>query len=152
MDSLVICIGNPARGDDGVAHRVAELLLAPRGKPRGTRVLSVHQLDVALAEDLARVGAVVFVDAERREEPPARVEPLAVGASAHSVHSVDPSGLLAVAHALYGSSPRAFLVSVAAPKMRHGEGLSGTAEAASVEAAKLVRSLLRGLSQPVYGE
>jgi hydrogenase maturation protease len=142
MESLVICIGNVGRGDDGVAHRVADLL----GPGVAARIVKAHQLDVALAHDVAQASAVVFVDAVRREEPLAAVEPVEPGAGGH-VHEISPAGLLGVARSVFGRAPHAWLVTVAAPQMAHGEGLSPRAEAASVEAASMVRELLRSAGE-----
>lgn len=135
---LVICYGNLARGDDGVAHRVAGALA---GQP-GMRVLALPLLDVSLAEDLAAAPLVVFVDAERRDTPLVRVESLTARPDdSASVHGLTPRGLLALTGALFGRSPEAHLVVLAAPEMGHGETLSGTAEAASGEAASVVSRL-----------
>lgn len=141
MDTLVICIGNVGRGDDGVAHRVAALL-----PDTGAHIITTHHLDVALAEDVARAQAVIFVDAERRETPLSASQRLSPGSGGH-VHEVGPEGLLGVAEMLYGHAPDAWLVTVAAPDMGHGEGLSTTAEAASEEAASMVRNILRSVGE-----
>lgn len=135
---LVICVGNLARGDDGAAHRVAELLAdAP------ARVLAAPQLTVEMAEDVAAAAMAVFVDAERRASPPVLVAEVAPShVTPASAHALDPGGLVALVEALFGPAPRALLVTVAAPEMGHREGLSGTAEAASVEAASAIRALL----------
>jgi Ni,Fe-hydrogenase maturation factor len=96
-----------------------------------------------MADDVANCEHVLIIDAERREAPPVEVRPITAGVAAHSGHSIDPPGLLAIAHALYGASPTARIVSVAAPEMGHGEGLSATAQAASREAACVILELLR---------
>lgn len=142
-ETLIIAIGNVARGDDGIAHAVAELLQhAEEPLPPHTRVLTAVGLDVAMADDVAGCTRLLVVDAERRDAPAVEVRPLTAGVAAHSGHSIDPAGLLAVTHALYGVAPEARLVSVAAPEMGHGEGFSATAEAASLEAASVIRELL----------
>ncbi len=141
MDTpLVICIGNVARGDDGVAHAVGALLGSAQA-----RVVLATDLDVAMAEDVAEASVLVIVDAQRRIAPAVEVEPLAPGpAGAPTGHAIDAPSLLALAQALYGHAPRALLVSVAAPEMGHGEGLSDTARAASEEAAREVLRLTAG--------
>ncbi len=132
---LVICYGNVSRGDDGAAHRVAEVLL----HTAGVRVVPVPLLDVALAEEVSSSKVAIFVDAERRAHPPVRVTRVVEAPlDAASVHSLTPAGLLSLARALYGSAPVAHLVTIAAPEMGHGEGLSVTAEAASREAASVI--------------
>jgi hydrogenase maturation protease len=143
-DTLIIAIGNVARGDDGVAHAVAALLANGRTPlASGVRVLTAVGLDVAMADDVANCRRLIVVDAERREAPAVDVRPIVAGVAAHSGHSIDPPGLLAVAHALYGVSPSATLVGVAAPEMGHSEALSATAEAASREAASVILELMR---------
>ena len=139
--TLIICIGNVARGDDGVAHAVAARLNAGR-LPAGCSLLTAVGLDVAMAADVAEADRLVIVDAFRRSAPAVEVTALAPGTSAHSGHGIDAPGLLAVARALYHARPEALLVSVAAPQMGHGEVLSTIAEAASEEAASTVRGLL----------
>jgi len=140
--TLVICVGNVARGDDGVAHRVAELLSAA-ALPVQIRLVTATGLDIAMAQDVSRASHLIVVDAERRDAPRVVVSALAPGTAAHSGHAIDAPGLLAVAASLYAAAPPATLVSVAAPEMAHGEGLSAKAKAASEEAARVVAALLR---------
>ncbi|NTU70615.1 MAG: hydrogenase maturation protease [Coriobacteriia bacterium] len=138
--ALIICIGNVARGDDGVAHAVAAIL--GEHPADGARVLAATGLDVAHAAEVASADLLVVVDAVRRATPAVEVSPLAPGTAAHSGHAIDAPGLLAVASALYGAAPEAVLVAVAAPEMGHTEELSAIASAAASEAADTVRSLL----------
>ncbi len=137
--ALVICIGNLARGDDGVAHRVGDLL-----GDLDARIVRAAQLDVVMAEDVSRAGALIIVDAQRRESPPVtvtRVAPTPLGVGSTS-HGLDVGGLLTLSRTLYASAPDlVHLVTVAAPEMGHDDTLSETAEAASVEAASVVRRL-----------
>ena len=141
--NLVIAVGNVARGDDGVAHHVAGLLLE-RGLPDDTRLMTAVGLDVAMAADVAEAGSLFVIDADRRDAPAVQVSEIESGTAAHSGHAIDAPGLLAVTYVLYATSPRARLVSVAAPDMGHGEELSGTARAASEEAARVILDLLHG--------
>jgi hydrogenase maturation protease len=140
--NLIIAIGNVARGDDGAAHHVASLL-AEQGLPAATRMLTAVGLDVAMAADVADTDRLIIVDAVRRDAPAVTVEPLVAGTAAHSGHSIDGPGLLAVTEALYGAAPEAIVVAVASPEMGHGEELSATARAASEEAARVVIDMVR---------
>lgn len=142
MDTLILCIGNKARGDDGVARRVAELI-ADR-LPASAKLISTPQLDIVMAEDAAAARLVVFVDAERRSEPAIRVETQHPGTTGSHAHAIDPAGLLTLAATLYAAAPEALLVSVAGPEMDHDEGLSAIAEAASFEAASEVLRIMNG--------
>jgi hydrogenase maturation protease len=144
--TLIIAIGNVARGDDGVAHHVAELLgSGVEPLPAGVRVITAVGLDVAMAHDVAQCAQLLVIDAERREAPAVDVRSIVAGVATNSGHSIDAPGLLSVTWALYAVSPVAQLVSVAAPEMGHGEGLSAMAEAASREAASLIHELLQAL-------
>ena len=141
--NLIIGIGNIARGDDGVGHDVARRLLA-FGLPADTRVITAVGLDVAMSADVAESDRLLVLDAERRSAPAVEVRTIVPGTAAHSGHGIDGPGLLAVTHALYDAAPAAFVISIAAPEMGHGETLSATAEAASSEAASVVLDLIRG--------
>lgn len=138
---LIICIGNVARGDDGVAHRVAALLR--NALPATARIVTAPDLDVAMAADLAVASRLVLVDAERREEPAVSHRALEPGPSPRATgHGIDPQGLLGLTKALYGAVPVTTLWSVAGPEMGHGEALSPTAEAAAQEAAAVIAQYL----------
>lgn len=139
---LVICIGNTARGDDGVAHSVARRL-GPHVIDDRARVITAMDLDISMAEQIADAGLVVVVDAERRDSPAVRTTQVASGGPAPpSGHGIDASSLLALAEALYGGRPAMWLVSLAAPQMGHSEHLSAVAKHASVEAVPTVLRLL----------
>ncbi|MBE0475887.1 MAG: hydrogenase maturation protease [Coriobacteriia bacterium] len=132
----MICIGNEARGDDGVACEVARRL---DGLP-ALRVLSAPQLDVAMAAEIASANRVTFVDAERRGAPPVeRREVLpAPFLAGPTTHTLDPAGLLALAEALYGRAPAAEILTLAAPEMEHAEGLSPVAALAAAMAEAML--------------
>jgi hydrogenase maturation protease len=135
----IICIGNLVRGDDGVAHHVADLV---EGRlPAGASVLRAPQLDLAMADDLTDEDRLVFVDAERRTFPYVEVRPVEPEPHGEYGHSLSAGNLLEIAWALYSSRPQAWMVTVAAPDMEHTDELSRTAEAASQEAASVVLEL-----------
>lgn len=138
--TLVICIGNKARGDDGAGRRVAELL--EEADRADLDIISTPQLDVVMAERVYESSRVIFADAERREAPGVRIDELLPDTANTNAHAVDPPGLLALASTLYGNAPGALMVSIAGPHMEHAEGLSETAEAASREAASRIIALL----------
>ncbi|MDA3937613.1 MAG: hydrogenase maturation protease [Actinomycetota bacterium] len=146
-ETLIICIGNLGRGDDGVAHHVASLI--EESLPASVELLTCHQLDIAMVHDLSEARSVVFVDAAQRNEPLSETFDLSPAARVPGGHAPDPEGLLGMAHHLYGHAPRAWLVACAAPEMPHSEGLSPTAKAASIEAASTVIQLIGSTDQPV---
>ena len=138
--TFIVCIGNKARGDDGVARRVAELL---EGRlPEHIGLLSAPQLDIVLTERVAEADRVVFVDAERRPGPPAQWATLEPSAAKSNAHALDPAGLLALVQVLYAARPEALLLSLAAPEMGHGEGLSPVAEESALSGVVEIERLI----------
>lgn len=146
---LVLGVGNPARGDDGVGPAVAEAVkLDPR--LAGATVRSVLQLTPELAADVAEASIVVVVDA-RAGLPPGRIEWAAVeprpGPPVFS-HHVPPAALVALAEAVYGQAPPVFLVGVGAAGFDAGAPLSGAVAAAVAGAVEVVTELVRARSRP----
>ena len=137
-ENLIICIGNIARGDDGVAHAVAALL-----RSAGIEVIEDTALDITHAAEAAESTAVVVVDAARRTAPAVTVEEVApTDVDPSTVHGMASGALLGIVRSLYNADPPVWLVSVAAPEMERGEGLSETAEAASKEATSVIIGLV----------
>jgi hydrogenase maturation protease len=146
-ESLVICIGNEGRGDDGVAHEVARRL---GDLPDSARVLCATALDVSHAPDVAAAARLIVIDAIRRHEPAVTVESVAPGPHPRmGSHGLSPAELLTIARDLYDSAPSAWIVEVAAPQMGHSEGLSEIAREAARKAASRTREML--LEQPERG-
>lgn len=138
---LVIGYGNTLRGDDGIGPAVAADV-ARLGLP-GVRAIAVHQLTPELAADLAETDLVVFVDAAMSGEPVSVLQLEAVAADSGMTHATDPRGLLALAFAVYGGSPRAWLVTAAGADYGFRDGLSPTGRERSRDALKHVLRLIR---------
>ena len=156
--SLVIGIGNPLRGDDGVAwtllddvevRRDVEVTRTDWGGTDGSAevVLSrVHQLTPELAADLAACSRVLFVDAWLADQqgPPTggtrpRLQELDPGApSAGLSHHLGPTELLALCQACYGRSPQAHQLLVPAFRFEHGVELSPSLKAGLPMARRLL--------------
>jgi hydrogenase maturation protease len=142
---LVIGIGNPLRGDDGVgawlAEQAAVLTAADPGGPVAVR--SVPQLTPELAEELARLEDVLFIDAWLA---PATAEPrltaIAAADGAVESHRLEPGQLLAVSQALYGRMPRAHLLQVPAHAFEHGMEISPALHAQLPAARALLQAWL----------
>jgi hydrogenase maturation protease len=142
--ALIIGYGNPLRGDDGVGQ-VAAQALADGAAINCTDVIVCHQLTPELAECIAAVDLVVFVDAAVDIRPGGVVVREVQGASTQSpglVHTADPAALLKLASKLYGRSPQAFLVTVGVSTLALSDGLSEAAAAALPEAVAAVRRLV----------
>ena len=132
---LVIGIGNPMRGDDGVGALLAEQV--------GGR--SVHQLTPELAEELARLEAVLFIDAWLAPAATSpRLTEISAAAGALESHRLEPAQLLAASLALYGRRPRAHLLQVPAFAFAHGTALSAELQALLPGARALLHQWLAG--------
>jgi hydrogenase maturation protease len=142
--ALIIGYGNPLRGDDGIGQAAAQAL-ANDGAIDCADVIGCHQLTPELAESIAAVDLVVFVDAAVGIRPGVVVVRDIHGASALSsglVHTADPAGLLDLTKKLYGRTPKAFLVTVGVSTLALSEELSEVAAAALPEAIAAVRRLV----------
>jgi hydrogenase maturation protease len=144
---LVIGIGNPLRGDDGVGTWLAEeAAVRTAAEPDGpVAVRSVQQLTPELAEELAQLEDVLFIDAWLA---PAKAAPelteIGPAAGAADSHRLEPAQLLAVSQALFGSMPRAHLLQVPAHAFDHGMELSRQLEATLPAARALLQAWLQG--------
>jgi hydrogenase maturation protease len=143
--TLVIGYGSPIRGDDAIGPLAAEALAA-QPLPPGLTVLARHVLTAELAEDLAAVDRVIFLDAESGA-PPGRVRVRELHADTGSVstmaHFHDPRELLAWCETLYGRAPRACLVTAAGASFDYAHcRLSPAADTALAIMLAEVRRLL----------
>ncbi len=112
--------------------------------------LACHQLTPELAERLACVDLVVFIDAAAGAEPGSVTtsELAAAATTSPFAHSADPRALIAVARNLFGKSPRAFLIEVGAASFEFGEALSPAVAAALPHVTAAVRDLLSSALSP----
>lgn len=142
--ALIIGYGNPLRGDDGIGQAAAQAL-ANDAAVKSADVIGCHQLTPELAEYIAAVELVVFVDAAVDIPPGIVVVREINGTSAIPsglVHTADPAALLDLARKLYGRSPEAVLVTVGVSSLALSEVLSEAAAAALPEAVATVRRLV----------
>ena len=135
---LVVGYGNTLRGDDGAGPYVARRL----GERRpDIRTIEAQQLTPELAVDLAEVDLAIFVDA--RADAPERgveVEEVREADGGASSHHLSPGTLVAMARALFGRAPRAYLVSLPAYSFEMSEELSlPTREAVDVAVGLICR-------------
>ncbi|MBA3972762.1 MAG: hydrogenase [Candidatus Solibacter sp.] len=142
--TLLFAIGNPHRGDDGVAAEVCALIGGGDWK-----VIETMELMPEMAADVAGAERLVFIDADYRGGQPS-ISPLSPVAChpGPMTHSLRPSDLVAVARRLYGFSGPAWLLRVPGTDFSLGSPLSETARTNSRLAAGLLSDLLKG-GQPV---
>lgn len=149
MRALVIGLGQPAAGDDGVGIAVLERLRAD-GVPPGVELRRAVE-PTALVELLTVDVPVVLIDAVAGDTPGEvlELEPddlAGRGAPPYSTHGLDVERAIALARALeprLTPSLRIVGVAIARPP-RLATGLSAAVSAAVPHAAARVRALLEG--------
>ena len=142
---LVIGYGNELRGDDAAGPRAARAVAA--WQLPGVEGVAAHQLTPELAERIGEAERVVFVDAGQDDVVLTR--PIGPGQAARVPgHTGEPRELLALAEALYGRCPEAWLVTVPAPELGFGEGLSAAAADSLAEALRQIRILAAATEEP----
>jgi hydrogenase maturation protease len=139
---LILACGNTLREDDGVGPSLAQWAENRwRNDPR-VRVLCDHQWTPDMAQEIAAVEAVIFVDCALDQAPgqimlrelsPASLKPGLV------THHLGAAELLRVTEDLYGTQPRrACLLTIGAGSIELGEGLSSAVRGALPDAEDLL--------------
>ena len=153
---LIIGIGNPGRGDDGLGPELIERLRRdPRqnsqthielGHPNSAYVCEFefrYQLNVEDAYTIKDYPFVIFADAAMTgDEGAALTEVFPSDAIAFTTHRMSPASVLALCHELYGLTPKAYILSIRGYHWELGEGLSSRAEANLNLALAIVRKFL----------
>ncbi len=140
MRVLLIAVGNPLRRDDGIAHRVLDIL-DPGLAARAT-ALAVHQLTPEISEDFSRHEVVIVIDADLQpgeaylEEVPEPDRPTALG------HELGAAEVAALASKLYDWKGACVLCHVPGADFAEGGGFSDEAEGNAWRAARLIEELL----------
>jgi hydrogenase maturation protease len=121
--SLVLGIGNPSRGDDGLGSELVSLL-EKRG-PGAVTTERVCQLNVEDALTISRHELVIFADASVKASPAFSFEELApIKETSFTSHSLTPGFLLHLCEELYGRRPQAYLLSIGGEVWDVGRDLS----------------------------
>nr|HID13996.1 hydrogenase maturation protease [Anaerolineae bacterium] len=146
MSVLVLGLGNPLRGDDGVGCRLAEEL-ARRELPPGVQVLDGGAVGLGLLDLMEGWERVIIVDAAEMGRRPGgfvRFTPsdvrLASVSDRFSLHHAGLSEVLVLADALGRALPEMVIFGVQPAEVGWGEGLSPAVEAALPALADAVLS------------
>lgn len=122
--TLILGLGNPLRGEDGLGPALIGHLAAS-WENREVALLSVHQLLPEHSELLRDVKRVLFIDASLAI-PPGEVQltPVSLDATAAPfTHVLTPARLLALTAALYGRAPQAWQLQLGAEQFEGGSEL-----------------------------
>jgi hydrogenase maturation protease len=137
---LVIGYGNELRRDDAVGPRVARAVVG--WERPGLKGLAVHQLTPELAELVSLASRVIFVDAGLDNHGLLEVRAIRpLEESSAWGHTSDPRWLLALAQAVYGRCPPAWLIAIPVADLGYGDSLSETARSGLVAALRRIRLL-----------
>jgi hydrogenase maturation protease len=142
---LILACGNSLRGDDGVGLWLANWSENRFRADPAVRIVSRQQWTPELAEDIARSQSVLFVDCSVTA-PPGTIQlvPIAPAAGCPTIttHHLGAPQLLALAHELYASLPRAaFLLTIGAGATTLGEEFSEPVKAALPPTCKLIEDV-----------
>jgi hydrogenase maturation protease len=142
MRTIIIGIGNPLRGDDGLGWDVASELSSELRRD-DVQVLATQQLTPELCDLVSRADRVLFIDAARSGDPGTLrcQQILPVASPVRHSHALSPATLLSMAERLYGRCPTAYLLTIAGDSFDTGKSLS----AAVSNALPALRAKLHGL-------
>jgi hydrogenase maturation protease len=140
---LLIGLGNPLRGDDGLGAEVIRQIVAAGWD---VEAVAVPQLTPEWAEAIGAVPIVVFVDAACGPHAGSvaccHLKPTPLVGAPVLTHHWLPSTVLALADVLYGRCPPAYLVTVTGARFDMGTGLSDIVDAAIGEVLRVVWRLV----------
>ena len=144
MRTFVIACGNTLRRDDGVAHRVVELL----GPIPDSETRTPIQLAPELAAEIAGAETVIFIDADLGASALSvdELDPRSPRA-AHRVistlsHAAGPEEIAALSAACFGFAGKVFVCRIPVVDVTPGEGLTPETGALAAEAARRLAPLL----------
>ncbi|MBR8833388.1 MAG: hydrogenase maturation protease [Stigonema ocellatum SAG 48.90 = DSM 106950] len=140
---LLIGYGNDLRSDDAVGQRVSDLIAS--WKLVNLCTLCVRQLTPELADLLAKVDVVIFVDAyPATVEQNVQVCPIELTHTNVTMgHSSNPSYLLTLTQALYGYSPQGWWITIPGVNFELGESLSPVAQRGIEIALQIIYQLIK---------
>lgn len=146
METLLIALGNPGRGDDGLGPALAERVRA-LDLP-DVRIVVDYQLGIEHAADVASADIVYFLDATvDPEASPYRIERVrAQPGPQFSSHAATPSQVVFLANELYGACPWAWTVEIP------GACFDPFVEEFSAQARKHLEAATRGFTRVLQGE
>jgi len=143
--TLVVGIGNPLRGDDGVGPSIANRIAALRLP--GVEAITVHQLLPELAARLPQYSTVIFIDAIPCANPKTGAALRRIsgeGGPKRFSHQLAPTQLLEMAKTISVRVPDAWLLTISVSSFDICDNLSSVAIANSQLGINKVLSIVVG--------
>ena len=151
---LVLGVGNPLMGDDGVGPRVVELLLAGYGFPPNVDIVDAGTMSFMILDLVRNADQLIVVAAIQSTGRPAGTvvtltpEEIAPNQVRHSMHDTRLVDVLAAAE-LLGNSPHTVAIGVQIERIEQAVlELTPAVEAAAPIATAAVLDHLRALGVP----
>ncbi|MDJ0728503.1 MAG: hydrogenase maturation protease [Crocosphaera sp.] len=123
---LIIGYGNTLRGDDGVGYKIAEII--EQWNINNITSLAVHQLTPDLAENIAQVDTIIFIDAIPITDvntAKLEIKTISINRKINNLaHHNNPEQLLSVTQAIYQKVPKAYWILVPAINFNFSEDFS----------------------------
>ena len=126
--TCIIGIGNTIRGDDGVGKYVAEQI--EKNNLPGITVITTHQLDMGLAEDISKFDTVLFIDASFSENTFSLLPLLPDNHPSQSFsHQVNASVIVSLSQQLFSTHTKFYICAIGVNNFEIGNGISETTKA-----------------------
>ena len=126
LEALIIGYGNTLRGDDGVGYKIAEII--EQWNLDNITSFAVHQLTPDLAENIAKVDTVIFIDAVPIVDintTKLEIKTISINPKSNNLaHHNNPQQLLSLTEAIYQQIPTAYWILVPAINFNFSEELS----------------------------
>jgi hydrogenase maturation protease len=123
---IVIGLGNPLRGDDGIGWYAIDRLTNSMNNSN-IEFVKCRELLPEISEKISKAKYVLFIDAavdtDNGEIVERQVDP-AENYPSLETHQLDPAGILSFSKALYGRIPSAVMLTVSVESFEFHEGLS----------------------------
>lgn len=138
----IVGIGNPLRGDDGVAADVCKQI--EKEGFAGVTVILRHQLDIAMAEDLSKFEKVVIIDASV-DEPGCSLQSLTLEDHQPQSfsHHINAAMLMSLTNQLYEAKTAFYICAIGVADFEMGQPLSETTRHNATLAISLITKWLQ---------
>jgi len=141
---VVLCYGNPSRGDDALAPSLYEHLVELFAEREDLLLVNDFQLQIEHILDISQADLVLFIDAHSHCGAPFEFTPLQISHQlSHTSHALSPSHLLGFYQQSLGTlPPPAFILAIKGESFELGESLSASAQQNLTKAQTFVFKLL----------